>query len=109
MVCGDIDGEMRIEGCFGVFLEVELTIEGDELYYRLESGDGAIDADTALVSLVIDVFEEHSQLLVDEGVAACVEVYLLQPTSSLGQITTPFLEQLLIIIIIPSGQSDRAI
>lgn len=84
-------------------------IKWDEFYCRFESSDGTVDADTALISLVIDIFKEHAELLVNKRVAACVEVDLLQSTSSLCQVATPLLHQLLPVIVFPSGQSDRAI
>lgn len=94
---------MGVEGRPGAFVEVELAIEGDQLDCCLESCNRAVDADAALVPLVVDVLEEHAQLLVDESVAARVEVYLLQPTLPLGQIATALLQQLLIVIIVPSS------
>ena len=73
-------------------LLVELSIKGYEFNTWSESREGAIDADAALVALIIDIFYEHPQVFADEGVAAGVQVDLVKLALSLGQITAALLD-----------------
>lgn len=59
-----IHRKVSIEPRFCLLL-VKLSIEGYEFDGWSESCDGAIDANAALVALIIDIFNEHPQLFAD--------------------------------------------
>jgi hypothetical protein len=77
LICGDIDWKLSIEGCFRIFMQVELSVEWNEVNCSFKACDWSIYPNIALVTFINDIFEEHSNILANKGVAASVKVYLV--------------------------------
>ena len=76
---------------FITFLLIKVNIKGYEIDSCLEATDLAIDLDISIVTLVVDVLNQYSNLFMDVTVATCEKIDLVELAESLSQITTSFL------------------
>jgi hypothetical protein len=81
-------------------MQVELSVEWNEVNCSFKACDWSIYPNIALVTFINDIFEEHSNILANKGVAASVKVYLVKLAQPLGKVTAPLLQQLLTILVL---------
>jgi hypothetical protein len=54
-----------------IFVLVEFDVEGDEIDGSFKAVYRTINLDVPIVSLVVDILDQHADLLVDVAIIAC--------------------------------------